>query len=260
MRRWPLVLLAVTLAGCGGGGGERDAGFDPFDEVRDRTTQTPERSSPRWEAVATLSGSGPAREAVTIAPGAIQWRARYRCESGRLAVAAGGRTVADASCRGAGTMAGVRTGELTLGIEAADGWRVAIDQQVDTPLRESPSKAMQAPGARVVARGEFYAIERRGRGTAELHRLASGRLALRFEGFSTSPNSDLFVWLSTASRPRTTVQAARAEHIVLRELKSTLGEQNYLIPARVDAADIRSIVIWCVPVRIAYAAASLRGT
>ena len=45
---------------------------------------------------------------------------------------------------------------------------------------------------------------------------------------------------------------------MLHALKSTIGDQNYLIPAAVDASEIRSIVIWCVPVRIAYTAASLR--
>ena len=113
---------------------------------------------------------------------------------------------------------------------------------------------------RVIAAGRFYALERSGRGRASLHRLSTGRLALRFDGFATSPNTDLFVWLSSAARPRDTVRAAGSPHTVLRALKATLGEQNYLIPADVKAGDIRSVVIWCVPVRIAYTAAALRAT
>ena len=245
------ALLALAIMACG----SEERHSDPFTAVRDRTAERTDRASPRWEPVTTLAGSGPARKAFTVADGAIQWRARYRCETGDLRLSADGRSLARASCPGAGTASDVRTGTVTLGVEATGAWRVAVDQQVDTPLREPPLPGM---GDDVLARGDFYGIERRGAGTASLHRLRSDRLALRLDGFSTSANSDLFVWLSTARRPRTTVQAARAPHTVLRELKSTLGSQNYLLPADVEAADVRSVVIWCVPIRIAYTAATLR--
>jgi len=61
-----------------------------------------------------------------------------------------------------------------------------------------------------------------------------------------------------ASRPRTSEQAAKAKHTVLNPLKSTLGEQNYVIPASSKVGSIRSIVIWCQPIQIAYTAATLR--
>ena len=252
------VLAVVALAGCGGDSGERKGRLDPFTEVRDRTVTSPERASARWERVATHSGSGPASEPFAIDGGAIQWRARWRCETGRLALSAGSPRLAEAQCPREGTSTDVRTGPLELAVEATGRWRVVVEQQVDTPLAEPPLKAMREPGARVIADGRFYDIERKGRGDASLHRLRDGRLALRFDGFATSANTDLFVWLSTARKPRNTVQAARAEHVVLHPLKSTLGEQNYLIPATVRAAEIRSVVIWCVPVRIAYTAATLR--
>ena len=256
MKGAALAILAVVLAGCGADAERRP---DPFAEVEDRTADRPERASPRWEPIAALRGVGAAKEPFTVAAGAIQWRARWRCASGRLTLAAAGERVADGRCPGAGTAAGVSTGPQALEVDASGRWRVALEQQVDTALREPPLRAMRSGGARVLAKGDFYGIERRGRGEAVLHRLPSGRLALRLDGFSTAPNSDLFVWLSAARRPRTTVQAARARHVVLRELKSTLGEQNYLIPAGTDANAIRSIVIWCAPVRIAYTAAALRA-
>jgi glutathione S-transferase len=65
------------------------------------------------------------------------------------------------------------------------------------------------------------------------------------------------VWISSSPRPRTTRQALRSAHRQFASLKSTLGDQNYLLPANVTAADVRSIVIWCEPVQIAYTAASL---
>ncbi len=116
---------------------------------------------------------------------------------------------------------------------------------------------MEASGAKVLARGDFYKIERKGLGSATLYRLANGRLALRMEGFRTDANTDLFVWLSEARRPRTTRAAFAARHVEFAGLKSTLGDQNYLLPRSADAAKIRSIVIWCEPVQIAYTAATL---
>ncbi len=44
-------------------------------------------------------------------------------------------------------------------------------------------------------------------------------------------------------------------HWVRGNLKSTVGNQNYLIPADVPVDRVNSVVIWCDPVSIAYAAA-----
>lgn len=254
----PVLALALALGGCGTGG-DSGARYDPFTSVRDRTAEHPEQASPRWERVATFLGTGAARESFTVASGAIQWRARWRCDTGRLRLSRTGRRVADTACPRRGTGTDVRTGDLTLAVDATGPWRVVIEQQVDTPLHEPPLAAMRSPEARVIARGRFYPLERSGRGTASLYRLPNRRLALRLDGFATSANTDLFVWVSTAGRPRNTVEAARAKHVVLDSLKSTRGEQNYLVPAGVKPAAIRSVVIWCVPVRIAYTAASLRS-
>jgi len=253
-RLWLLPLLA--LAACGSSGREAPKRFDPFTQVRDRSVQRDGHASPRWERLATLTGSGSGSRAFTVARGAIQWRAHWRCDSGRLRLAAR-RRLADAACPRRGVASDVVGGEQTLRVEASGRWRVVLEQQVDTPLREPPLAAMRAPGVRRLAAGRFYRVERRGRGRASLYRLRGGRLALRLDGFSTSANSDLFVWLSAAVRPRTTVAAAHSRHRVLAALKSTVGEQNYLLPRGWRPRDIRSVVVWCAPVRIAYTAAGL---
>jgi hypothetical protein len=110
----------------------------------------------------------------------------------------------------------------------------------------------------VIARGDFYEIDRPGEGTASLYRLGNDRLALRLSGFETTAEADLFVWLSRATRPRTTVEAQRKTHTVLRELKSSAGNQNYLLPEDFDTQDLQSIAIGCEPVQQAYTAATLR--
>ncbi len=140
-------------------------------------------------------------------------------------------------------------------VETTGRWRVAIEEQVDTPLAEPPLPAMRL--ANELRRAKFYGVEKKGKGTAALLRLDNGRLGLRLEDFATTSNTDLFVWLSDARHPRTSRDAFEAPHRVLAALRSTRGDQNYLLPPDTQASKVRSIVIWGRPLRIAYAAAAL---
>lgn len=264
------VGLVVTLvaAGCGGFGSSRDAAEspkpDPFESIQARPPSAEKKAAPRWEALTVLSGSGPVTTApFTVVEGALQWKARWHCESGslRLTVFPPPRRpgpLIDGPCPGEGEERSVQKGALTLVVDASGPWRVTIEQQVETPLDEPPMAEMTAPGARSLARGTFYDIERRASGTAILHRLADGRLALRLEGFETPANTDLFVWISEAPRPATSQEVVSEPYVDAGPLKSTLGNQNYLLPG-LSADRVRSIVIWCVPVHIAYGAAPLQG-
>lgn len=113
--------------------------------------------------------------------------------------------------------------------------------------------------ARVVAEGAFHKVEKEGKRSARMYQLADGRRVLRFEAFEVSANTDLFVWLCEAVAPRTTVDAQAAPRVSIGNLKSTLGDQNYEGPPDVPGERIRSIVIWCEPVSVAYIAAPLAG-
>ncbi len=252
-------------AGCGGGEGEKKAKKkDPFTAVdQNFKTLRSRRAAPRWEPVAELAGKGKQTRSLVISRRAIQWRVRYRCPSGRIALSvspapSNGRARFQRRCGKRGEASWITTGKVGLTVAASRRWSAVVEQQVDTALREPPLPAMRSPGASVVARSRFYSIERKSSGEALLYRLPTGRLGLRFEGFKTSSNSDLFVWLSEAPRPRTTKQVVRARHKQIALLKSTLGSQNYLLPADIDASSIRSVVIWCEPVQIAYGAAALK--
>lgn len=253
--------VLVAFAGCGGDEGEKRS--DPFAKVDPRITKTRDLAAPRWEPVATLAGSSPDEESFTVSKRAIQWRARWRCSKGKLnlSVSPRPRSAPERSggrCPDRGEASWIQSGRQRLSVKASGRWRVVVEQQVDTPLREPPLPAMRAKGARVLARGRFYRVERRGRGRAALYRLPNGRHALRFENFNTSSNTDLFVWLSRAKRPKTTKAAVRAPRREFALLKSTLGDQNYLLPRGFDVKRFRSIVIWCEPVSIVYTAAALR--
>jgi len=259
----PVIAAAalLALAGCGEGEHTSAPAKDPFRAVpRDTITAPADKAAPRWEPVTSFSATGAVTKTVDISKGAIQWRARWRCASERLSLVISppprsGSARAEGACPG--EHAWVAGGRRALRVEGAGRWRVTVEQEVDTALHEVALPAMEASGAKVLARGDFYKIERKGLGTATLYRLAGGRLALRMEGFRTDANTDLFVWLSEARRPRTTRAAFAARHVEFAGLKSTLGDQNYLLPRGTDAAKVRSIVIWCEPVQIAYTAATL---
>ncbi|MCA1844746.1 MAG: DM13 domain-containing protein [Actinobacteria bacterium] len=221
------------------------------------------KAAPRWETVATFSGTGPSDgPGATIAAGAIQWRVRWSCGTGTLRVTSTPAPkrpgpLVDAGCPGQGDAFSIRTGPTRIGVETPGPWALTVEQQVDDPIDE-PAPA-DLGSATLVAQGSFFPVERKGRGRALLYRYPDGRRILRFEDFEVSQNTDLFVWLSESPKPETSAQAVAAGKVVLADLKSTLGNQNYPVPADVPAGHIRSVVIWCKPVAVAYLAAALGG-
>ncbi len=269
--RWltTVVALSVLLTGaCSSGGkGQQPTAAEQGPRIPslrgEATNANPSRAWPRWEDVAVLTGQGSmTTPAVVVRAGSIQWRVRWQCEVGRLVVRVLPPTskpdaLVDGTCPGRGDGFSIETGERVFEVEASGPWQLVVQQQVDTPIDEPPLSEMQAPGARVLATGAFYGLDKTGKGRAVLYRMTDGRLALRFEDFAVPPNSDLFVWTSPIPQPRTSHEAFHGPHRVIAELKSTAGNQNYVLSPGADAADVRSVIIWCEPERFAYAAAAL---
>lgn len=261
-----MVVLALAFTGCGGGADdETGAPGTPAATVSTLATPSTQptgpRSAARWETVTTFNGTGAFQSPeFTILPGAIQWRVRFTCSAGTMRITSNPPPrrpgpVVDAACPKEDTGYSIVTGPVRVSIEATGQWKAVVDQQVDTPLDEPPMPGMTPD--RVIASGTFYKLEVRGEGTARLYRLADGRRFLRFEGFATGENTDLFVWLSEVAKPANSKDAVTNPYVAIGNLKSTVGSQNYEIPASVPTDKIRSIVIWCEPVAIAYAAAPL---
>ncbi len=214
----------------------------------------------RWEEVGTFAGAGPAEKAFAIADGAIQWKADWRCSSGRLRLSAGRspdekKVLSDTSCPDAGSERSTGGGAGELQVSASALWRVVVEQQVDTALEEPPLAGMT--NASPLARGSFHPIQKKGEGTVSLYRLRGGRLALRYEDFYTSPSPGLELWLSRAKDPDSTLDARDARYVDAGPPKSTFGSYNQLLPREIGADEIDSIVIWCPAVEIAFSAASL---
>lgn len=219
------------------------------------------RSQPWWQSVITLTGTGPATtEAFTVADGAVQWRVKWSCDSGRLSVVAPGRSkpVVDAACPGPGTGYSSAAGTVRLAVQADGPWQLQVDQQLDVPLDEPPLPAMSAPGAERVSSGSFYRIDQTGSGTAALYRLADGSYAIRLEDFFVTANSELEVKLSALDEPKSSQQFSDAPSALVAPLDVTAGSLNFTVPPDVDPTRYKSVVIWCRLINSAYAGATLR--
>jgi hypothetical protein len=218
------------------------------------------RAEARWERVTSFKGTGPAKKSFAVDKGAIQWRANWLCTSGHMQLTLGrgseqGKKVVDRKCPDAGKEVQVGDGRGNAQVDNSGAWRVAIDQQVDTALKEPPLRGMTKKT--LLARGRFYRIQKRGEGTISLFRLPNGRLALRYKNFYTAPSPGLEVWLSQAGKPHSTLDARRADYVNIGAMRSTYGSYNQLLPRSVNADNIRSLIVWCPTVMIAFGAASL---
>lgn len=217
------------------------------------------RSQPWWQSVGQLEGTGAAASPVTIDGGAIQWRVKATCASGRMVVRAPGRAqpLVDSDCQGAPTGYGTQRGDVSLSVVADGPWRLQVDQQIDVPLNEPPLAAMTAPGAVAVANGSLYRVDQVGTGNVTLYRLADRSYALRLDSFFVTANSDLEIQLSPLEAPHSTEQVSTARSGTVAALDVTAGSLNFPIPASLDPTRYQSLVIWCERTRNAYAAATL---
>lgn len=258
-----VVCLAAVTGACGSGA-DKATSKGPDTTVAsggpDTTTSGP-KAAARWESVSTLSGAtGTTSPTFEILAGAIQWRARFDCASGTLKVETTPPPrrpgpIIDSACPKTGEGYSIVTGPIKLTVTATGPWKLVVDQQVDTPLNEAPLPAMAT--AKVVSQGSFYNVEKNGEGSARIYQLPDGTKALRIENLMVNQNTDLFVWLDEAKSPKSSKDVASAQYWVLGNLKSTVGSQNYTIPSDIPVDRVNSVVIWCEPVAIAYAAAAL---
>lgn len=128
------------------------------------------------------------------------------------------------------------------------------------PAGTTPAGTTQA-GPERLATGRFITHEHDTQGIASVLRLPDGSRILRLEGLDTSDGPDLKVWLSDAP----VLEGKGGWHIFddgryhnLGQLKGNHGNQNYVIPADVDLADFRSVVIWCDRFNVSFGAATLK--
>lgn len=263
--RWMVVAAVALSAGCGADEPRlRDDPFEAVDPAAVTSEEDRAKAAPRWRELETIHGTGEAEQRLAIPGESIQWRVRWRC-AGRGALRMttdppqpDGGPVASGRCGASGIGEATRGGRVVLTVRTRGRWSAVVEQQVDSPIEEPPLQAMTAPGSRLLARGEFEDMERSGEGVVRLHRLDDGRLGLRFEDFRTTASSDLEVWVAPGRRPETSAAALERRHRSVAFLKATAGPQNYVLPSGIRPRDVGSVVLWCEPLNVAYASATLR--
>jgi hypothetical protein len=142
--------------------------------------------------------------------------------------------------------------------------KLLYDERVDQPVptaaqRQTHGNAATSAvegGPAALASGRFVSREHATHGSARVLRLADGREVVRFEEFATSNGPALVVWLSKNPADGRSGSFADA-HVDLGPLKGNIGDQNYPVPAGVDAASYTSIVVWCARFHVPFGAANL---
>jgi len=218
------------------------------------------RSSPWWQDLTSLDGTGTMTSAsFTIPSGAIQWRVKWTCDTGHLMVRAPKQVkpVVDGACPGGTDGYSVQKGQMTVQVTADGPWHLQIAQQVDVPLVETPLAAMTAAGTTTVGTGTFYNVDKTGTGKVTIYHQADGNFSARLENFFVSPNVDLELRLSTLEAPHSSQEFSGAPSELVATMDVTAGSVNYTFPGGVDPSRYKSVVVWCVPIKSAYAAATL---
>ena len=111
---------------------------------------------------------------------------------------------------------------------------------------------VSAAGPAVVAHGAFVDGEpgHHAEGNAVLLRLEDGSFAVRFEdNFKVTNGPDLFVYLGK--------DGAYDKEALLGGLKGSVGGQNYIIPADIDAAAYNEVWVWCRAFGVKFGSAKL---
>lgn len=110
------------------------------------------------------------------------------------------------------------------------------------PPTGAPAASPAAPVARLLGRGELQRVDdlHKGTGPVVLFQL-DGKLVVRFEEVAIQNGPDLHVYLG-----RGTGGAYDGEKdLYLGSLKATNGTFTYELPAGTNAADYKSVVVWC---------------
>ncbi|MGE0877500.1 MAG: DM13 domain-containing protein [Acidimicrobiia bacterium] len=120
-----------------------------------------------------------------------------------------------------------------------------------------PPPAATTAAIMTTHRGRFVRRSHPASGTAVVLGNGTALRYLRFEDdFATDNGPDLNVYLSTAA-PGDDAGRFDDDFVDLGDLRGNVGSQNYEIPAGVDLARYRTVVVWCVRFDVAFGVAEL---
>ncbi|MEP7357373.1 MAG: DM13 domain-containing protein [Anaerolineales bacterium] len=122
---------------------------------------------------------------------------------------------------------------------------------------ELPVAATDVPTTTVLAQGLFYNVVHEGHGQATVYQFADGSRVLRLDDFEVLNGPELHVYLAPVDPVQPVVGADIDGALDLGQLKGNIGSQNYDLPAGLDLAQYRSVIIWCQPFKVPFIAAPL---
>jgi hypothetical protein len=123
----------------------------------------------------------------------------------------------------------------------------------DTVVQETVAVASPASGNVLRAAGAFTSDAHETSGSASVIELAGGGRKLVLD-LDTSPGPDLRVYLARGDG------ADVGDHHDLGALKGNRGTQQYAVPAGVDTARYRAVVIWCRAFSVSFGRAVLTAS
>ena len=139
------------------------------------------------------------------------------------------------------------TGEAT-----EEATEEAIDKVAVAVVEDATANTPVIAGLGEFQNGDSF---HRGAGRATLFQGSDGAYVLRFDDFAVTNGPDLHVLLST--NPAPTDHESLESYIDLGSLKGNSGSQNYMLPAGIDGAQFKSVVIYCLPFHVIFATATL---
>lgn len=149
---------------------------------------------------------------------------------------------------------------LVLLVGAAAAWYLGAPLFLQTYAEEAlPNGSVQtqpgAAAARVIAAGELGFVDplHNGKGPVRIVAVGTQRF-VRFEGVAIQNGPDLHVYLS----PDTGGRYTDSTSLYLGPLRATNGSFNYELPASVDVARYRSVVVWCRAFAVLFTWADLK--
>jgi hypothetical protein len=155
---------------------------------------------------------------------------------------------------------GVTYAVIAAGARVVLGLPLITDEVVDEDVVEVTAAAPPSGGGAAesgvpsaLATGTFEARVHPGEGTATLVNTGDGSTVLTLRDFATDNGPDLFVYLVPPTAPENSVEG----FVNLGSLKGNVGDQQYVLPADVDAGPGWRVVIWCRAFEVDFTEASL---
>jgi hypothetical protein len=136
-----------------------------------------------------------------------------------------------------------------------------VDAAAATIMNDTETEEMMPETAgepAIISQCQFMGADsfHMGSGQAAIYQLPEGTHVLRFEDFSVTNGPDLHVYLVKNPNPASASDVGD-DFVNLGSIKGNLGNQNYDIPADIDLGQYHSVVIYCEPFHVIFAAAPL---